>query len=587
MKKFICLFMLIVILCAYPVLPIEAKSNIGIIVDDVKIVFDAEPHIDGNSRTMVPIRFVSEALFADVGWDGIKKKVTISKDNTQILLTIGQKSATVNGKHFELDSAPVIVQDRTFVPLRFIGDAFKAAVEWDDKNRLVKISTKPAIPQDGYYNELYNLFTMVPKHLTAAPINQKAFYKFNKNGTVSFLDYTPLHNLNDIPPALYPSGIIFSPKNYDSAESFVIEIFKDVNRTPEQLIGQYIHFSDLKSYDLITVNKNDFSFVTTKGFDAFDVKEIGYKLKSRKLLAYCENNVYVFTFVFDPQNPKYLTDKIMWDIVNSIEINGNKINLNESPPYGNYGGSELNIQLVKPTYTKRFSSKQNEERVKEKYLPHGSFLSQMVRIDGGNFIDDDGSTIFIEPFYVSENLVSIAEWNKYSIDKININQYNTKYGVNIKSEQYPAVFETVKRYGAVNIKDSLPLFKFCNALSKNHGFNEYYSFVEDKHGTSTLFEHNNGFRLPSEYELKYILRRTKNEPFKDTVISNTLLPVATSGKNLFGIFDFNSNAAEATDFDYVFKIKDVNQMLCGFRYAKSCDNPMEQLIIDFFDTSGN
>ena len=121
MKKFICLFMLIVILCAYPVLPIEAKSNIGIIVDDVKIVFDAEPYIDGNSRTMVPIRFVSEALFADVGWDGIKKKVTISKDNTQILLTIGQKSATVNGKHFELDSAPVIVQDRTFVPLRFIG----------------------------------------------------------------------------------------------------------------------------------------------------------------------------------------------------------------------------------------------------------------------------------------------------------------------------------------------------------------------------------------------------------------------------------------------------------------------------------
>ena len=90
----------------------------------------------------------------------------------------------------------------------------------------------------------------------------------------------------------------------------------------------------------------------------------------------------------------------------------------------------------------------------------------MVRIEGGTFIDDEGDEITIKPFYISKNLVTINQWNKHSEDKIDIKKYNAKYNINIKSEKYPAIFETEEKYGMVNIKDSLSLFKFCNSLSK-------------------------------------------------------------------------------------------------------------------------
>ncbi|GAE87669.1 hypothetical protein JCM21531_1058 [Acetivibrio straminisolvens JCM 21531] len=123
---------------------------------------------------------------------------------------------------------------------------------------------------------------------------------------------------------------------------------------------------------------------------------------------------------------------------------------------------------------------------------------------------------------------------------------------------------------------------FCNEKSKSHGIDEYYSFRKTGYGTSTIFEHNGGFRLLSEEELKYILRKTKTEAYKNNVKSNTISEVGRSSINEFGIYDYDSNVAEVTDFDSVFKIKDTSQMLCGFRYAKDVENSVQELILDFF-----
>jgi len=580
MKKIACIVLCLITLSFHAVS--AANSNISIFVNGIKISFDQSPYIDGNSRTMVPIRFISEALAADVKWNDKQRKVTITKENTEIILTIGQNTATVNGKNISLDTTPVIKGDRTFVPLRFIGEAFSASVEWDGKNRVVSVSTIPEFPENSYYNELYNLFTLVPEGLAGSILEQKTVYTFKKDGYVDSLDYTFLDSFDEIPLELSPTGVIFSPAKFDTVESFGVEIFKKVKRTRDQLIGQYIYFTDLKPEDLAVIDKNEFTFVTTKGFEPFDIKEIGYNLKGRKLFVYYQNNLFVFSFIYDPTDTKYLSGKIMESIINSIEINGIGVKLEtRTIPGKNEKFVEI-MQSVKTLYTNALSKEQNEVRLKNKYFPKNLDLTNMVRIEGGTFIDDEGDEITIKPFYVSKNLVTINEWNKYSNDKIDINKYNTKYNINIKSEKYPAVFETEEKYGMVNIKDSLSLFKFCNSLSKSHGLDEYYSFVENSYGTSTLFEHNNGFRLLSEYELKYILRKTKSEPYKNNARSNTIAPVGSSDKNAFGIYDFDSNVAEVTDFDYVFKVKDSNQRLCGFRYAKDAENPVQELINDFF-----
>lgn len=100
-----------------------------------------------------------------------------------------------------------------------------------------------------------------------------------------------------------------------------------MKRTQEQLIGQYIYFTDLKPEDLTVINKNGISFVTTKGFEPFDIKEIGYNLKSKKLLVYYQNNLFAFSFIYDPTDTKYLSDEIMENVINSIEINGTGLKL--------------------------------------------------------------------------------------------------------------------------------------------------------------------------------------------------------------------------------------------------------------------
>ncbi|MGB9794698.1 stalk domain-containing protein [Caldisericum exile] len=112
-------------------------------INDKEFKLDASPFIDKVSeRTLVPVRFISEALGFDVLWDGGKKEVTIkNSDKTiEIKLYIGETSALVNGKSVTLDVAPVILPPgRTFVPIRFISETFRGFVYWNSKTKEVKI----------------------------------------------------------------------------------------------------------------------------------------------------------------------------------------------------------------------------------------------------------------------------------------------------------------------------------------------------------------------------------------------------------------------------------------------------------------
>ncbi|MBU5668551.1 copper amine oxidase N-terminal domain-containing protein [Peptoniphilus sp. MSJ-1] len=118
-------------------------NGIKIWVNGNIVKSDVSPYIK-NSRTMVPIRVISESLGKEVKWNGDEKKVNIkdSKGN-EISLVIGEKfikdeSNNVDRK-FELDSPAVIKDDRTFVPIRAIAEAFGEKVDWDKDNRTVII----------------------------------------------------------------------------------------------------------------------------------------------------------------------------------------------------------------------------------------------------------------------------------------------------------------------------------------------------------------------------------------------------------------------------------------------------------------
>ena len=88
-----------------------------------------------NSRTMVPLRKIFELLGANVEWDNNTRTAFAVKGNTSIKLQIDNPVAEVveNGvnRRIQLDSKPILINDRTMVPLRFISESLGKQVAWD------------------------------------------------------------------------------------------------------------------------------------------------------------------------------------------------------------------------------------------------------------------------------------------------------------------------------------------------------------------------------------------------------------------------------------------------------------------------
>jgi len=113
-------------------------------VNGKTVSLDAPPVIV-NSRTLVPLRAIAEALGADVNWNPDTRQVTVKIDDKTILLTIGNPKASVNGQTVYIDPqnpqvVPIISNSRTMVPLRFIAETMGATVEWDPVLKNIYIS---------------------------------------------------------------------------------------------------------------------------------------------------------------------------------------------------------------------------------------------------------------------------------------------------------------------------------------------------------------------------------------------------------------------------------------------------------------
>ncbi len=114
-------------------LGLEVKLTIGKTVGYVngaEKVLDAAPVIR-NDRTMLPVRFVAENLGATVGWDGATSTVTVTADGVKVEIIVGSRVARVNGNAVILDSPAFIESSRTYLPVRFIAESIGAKVAWD------------------------------------------------------------------------------------------------------------------------------------------------------------------------------------------------------------------------------------------------------------------------------------------------------------------------------------------------------------------------------------------------------------------------------------------------------------------------
>ena len=104
---------------------------------------EAPPYITKEGRTMVPVRFISEAFGAKVGWDAKEKKVTITRYDTTIEMWIGNKRMFVNGTQTDIASPPEIKGGRTYLPFRSIAEAMGAEVYWYADTKTIRMEFSP------------------------------------------------------------------------------------------------------------------------------------------------------------------------------------------------------------------------------------------------------------------------------------------------------------------------------------------------------------------------------------------------------------------------------------------------------------
>lgn len=105
-----------------------------------------------NNRTMVPMRKIFETLGAEVEWDGDTKTIKATTDSKEITLVVNQEMAKLKAdggeeEEFVLDSVPVIRENRTLVPIRFIAESLDKIVDWDADNRTVIIMNQNIVKE--------------------------------------------------------------------------------------------------------------------------------------------------------------------------------------------------------------------------------------------------------------------------------------------------------------------------------------------------------------------------------------------------------------------------------------------------------
>ena len=126
-----------------------AEEKIKVTLDGQAMDFDVAPIIQ-NDRVLVPMRAIFEELHCSVDYTDIdgRQIITAKNDGNTIGFKIGSNEMTVNGEKVSLDTAPIITDDRTLVPLRAVSEALDCSVDRNGDTKTVTIAPHK-------YNEYY------------------------------------------------------------------------------------------------------------------------------------------------------------------------------------------------------------------------------------------------------------------------------------------------------------------------------------------------------------------------------------------------------------------------------------------------
>lgn len=180
MKKLISVILTLAMLL--PTAAIAADDEIKVLLDGERIEFDVQPIIE-NDCTLVPIRAIAEKLGAEVVW--ISPNVFMIKEKEIVMLSIGSKNMAIDVfAAVSLDTPPIIVNNRTLVPLRAISEAFGSDVQWDGETCTVSIISNRIVTPEPIDNYTDKLMSKLPQdeNYVVSPFSLKMAMLMTANG---------------------------------------------------------------------------------------------------------------------------------------------------------------------------------------------------------------------------------------------------------------------------------------------------------------------------------------------------------------------------------------------------------------------
>ncbi len=116
------------------------KAPIKIELNGRELFFDTEPYLNSEyNRTLVPLRGITEALGARVGWDAQTSSISIQRYDTELLLQVGSMDVMVNGSIRTMDIPVTIKDSRSYVPVRFVTEFLGGQVGWLQESQTVTL----------------------------------------------------------------------------------------------------------------------------------------------------------------------------------------------------------------------------------------------------------------------------------------------------------------------------------------------------------------------------------------------------------------------------------------------------------------
>lgn len=141
----------------------SAPAAIKVEYNQKAIVFPDQNPVIRDSRTLVPIRPIAESLGFEVDWNEQTRTVTINKGTNNVRLVVTQKIAKKNGQTINLDVPAQIINQRTMVPVRFIAEALSYNVNWNQATQTVLITDEQATQSNATEEPKDNSATQKPE----------------------------------------------------------------------------------------------------------------------------------------------------------------------------------------------------------------------------------------------------------------------------------------------------------------------------------------------------------------------------------------------------------------------------------------